>query len=241
MKRFALLIEASAVPGEVKLPGASVDVDNYYKWLYSQSGGDWYGGEIEVLRTPSISEVKKAMQKPGRVDYAFVTFSGHGYHAKELNETKICLRDGQMMARELWPDTDRATLVIDACRNVIAEFRAEEYLLSKALVENYRKAAAVRDYRKEFDTLVGQAEKGAEFLFSCDLDESAAESEHSGGVFSRLLVESGNAFANRHSPSDWFTVRNAFEVAGPRTTEINRTQHPKFAPGRRLVHFPFAV
>jgi hypothetical protein len=65
---------------ETKLPGAKADVEGYYTWLYSQSGGDWYG-----------------------------------YHAQELDLTKACLRDRAMALRDLIPDTDRATVVIDAC------------------------------------------------------------------------------------------------------------------------------
>src|SRR4051794_12363144 len=101
MKRLALLIEASEVPGETKLDGAAADVVSYAEWLGMRSGGQWYDSEIVALNTPRVSEVKKALTAIGKVDYAFVAFSGHGYHSKELNETKVCLRDGNMLARDL--------------------------------------------------------------------------------------------------------------------------------------------
>jgi hypothetical protein len=241
MKRCALLIEASEVPDEDVLLGAKADVKAYWEWLYSKPGGDWYGSEIKVLNTPTIGEVKKAIQLAGKIDYAFITFSGHGYHSSDLDLTKVCLRDGRMTVRELIPDAARCTLVIDACRNVMSEIFEKSFQLSLAEARRYARFAEERNFRQEFEDLVAKAEKGPVFLYSCDLNESAGESRR-GGYFSRLLVEAGNAFGeNNTDSSKWFSVRGAFRQAAEATTRKNNQQHPQFEPGRRLVHFPFGV
>lgn len=241
MKRYALLIEASEVPGEDVLEGTKADVQAYRDWLYSKPGGDWFDHELKVLHTPKVSEVKKAIQSVGKVDYAFVAFSGHGFHSKELDLTKLCLRDGRMTVREIIPDAARCTMVVDACRNVMREIFTKSFQLSLNEARRYAKFAEARNFREDFENLVAQAEKGTVFLYSCDLDESAGESRL-GGYFSRFLVDAGNAFGDRNTDgSKWFSVKGAFKDAAEATTLRNKQQHPKFEPGRRLVHFPFGV
>ncbi len=240
MKRIALLIEASEVPGESVLPGAKEDVKAYHDWIYSKPGGDWYDTEIRILNTPRISEVKAAISAAGKVDYAFVAFSGHGCHSKELDLTKLCMRDGTMSVREVVPDTDRCTMVVDACRNVMAEIFTKSFQLSLNEARAYAKFAEARNYRQDFEDLVSNAEKGTIFLYSCDLDESAGESA-SGGYFSRYLVEGGLAYARSRNGQRSYLTKTAFQVAAEATTLRNKQQHPKYEPGRRLVHFPFGV
>ncbi len=170
-----------------------------------------------------------------------MTFSGHGYHSQELDQTKVCLRQGRMGVRELLPNTERCTVVIDACRKVMREVFMESYQLSVAEVRKYAEFARTRNFRQEFETLVEKAEKGFVFLYSCNLDEAAGESRR-GGYFSRALVEAGKAFGDRNADgSKWYPMNSAFDAAAVTTTGYNPAQHPQFEPGRRLVHFPFAV
>jgi len=241
VKRYALLIEASEVPGEDRLEGAKADVMAYHDWLYSKPGGDWRNDEIVTLNTPTASEVRRALTRAGKVDYAFVAFSGHGFHSKELDLTKLCMRDGRMTVREIIPDSPRCAMVVDACRNVMPEIFTKSFQLSLLEARRYAKFAEERNFRQDFENLVADAEKGTIFLYSCDLEESAGESSL-GGYFSRFLVEAGGAFADRNQDgSKWYSTKHAFTSAARMTTERNRQQHPKYEPGRRLVHFPFGV
>jgi len=239
MKRFALIIEASDVDSS-KLPGAKVDAQTYHDWMYSKSGGDWFSSEMVTLHSPTVAEVKRAISTVGKTDYAFVSFSGHGFHSKELDKTKICLKGGTMTAREIVPDTDRCTVVIDACRNVMPDKLLESVMLAYGYSEK-RAELAQRDYRKDFEVQVAAAEKGTIFLYSCDLDEAAGE-DRNGGYFSRYLVKAGRTFADRNGDgSKWYSMARAFEQASVATTEHNKQQHPKYEPGRRLIHFPWGV
>lgn len=241
MKRFALLIEASEVPNQTKLPGAVADIQGFSTWLKTQSGGLWRKEEIVDLHTPTVASVKSAIRLAGSVDYAFVAFSGHGFHAKELDLTKACLRDGDMSIRDLFPTADRGSIVVDACRNVMPEIFEETIQMSLVRESRFAKASVARDYRKDFDVAVANAEKGYTFLYSCDLNESAGESPR-GGYFSRYMLEAGLAFAEKHiDGTSWLSMSNAFDRASQSTTARNKLQHPQFDPGRRLKHFPFAV
>ncbi len=229
MKRFALIIEASECPSETRLDGAKADAVAYHGWMYSKPGGDWYDSEIVTLHTPTINEVKRALYTAGKVDYAFVAFSGHGYHSKELDFTKLCLRDGQMGVRDIIPDADRSTVVVDACRNVMQEIFTETAERSIAEVTRFSKMVRERNYRRLFEDRTAEAEKGPIFLYSCDLDESAGESRL-GGYFSRFLVEAGRKFAEgNQTGSHWYPMDSAFNRAAAATT----VRQPHAASGLR--------
>ena len=131
----------------------------YWEWLYSKPGGDWFDSEIRTLHTPTVSEVKKAIQSAGQVDYAFVAFSGHGFHSKELDLTKLCLRDGRMTVRDIIPDAARCTVVVDACRNVMPEIFEKSFELSLNEAKRYAKFAEARNFRKNFENLVRKPRK----------------------------------------------------------------------------------
>ena len=241
-KRLGLIIEASEVPGELLLPGAKVDAENLRTWLYSKPGGDWYSSEILILHTPTVQEVRNVIAKAGKCDYAFIGFSGHGYHSKELDQTKLVLRDGTLAVADIRPDADRATVVVDACRNIMSEAFAEQYSLSASEKANYRKAAETRNFRQEFDLMVQIAESGFEYLYSCNLRESAGESTRTGGYFTRYLLEAGRDYSDNHSQrNSCLHVAKAFEIASAATTRKNSTQHPQLEAGRRRLHFPFAL
>lgn len=239
MKRFALIVEASEVPDEDKLPGAVADAENYYAWLYSKSGGDWFGSEIVALHTPTVSEVNQAVASAGKVDYAFVAFSGHGFHHGGLDETQVCLRGGFMAARRLMPNADRCAIIVDACRHVLGEEVRESIKLSAT----YNKAFtyAERDYRKDFEVEMASADKGTVFLFSCDLDEAAGEGSR-GGYFSRALYQVGLDFRLSNTEGkNWLSMDKAFSRAAAKTRTRNPQQNPRFQSGPKSKHVPFAV
>ncbi len=240
MTRFALIIEASKVPGEDPLPGAEFDAINYRNWLMSPWGGDWKDKEISVLHTPTTIEVGLEIMLTLKVDYAFVAFSGHGYHDGSLNETKLCLRDGELGVRSILPEADRTTVVIDACRKVMYQPFTESVELGHKVAHPLKLAR--RDFRKEFDARVMAAEKGDIFIYSCDLDEGAGEDEHIGGYFSNALVNVGMRYGKTNpSTGSWLGVDMAFSTASAITLRQNRQQHAKIVAGRRRAYFPFAV
>lgn len=243
MKRKALLIEASATPGETALPGAAKDPDVIKRFLKSQAGGEWEESEIEILRNPSCFEVKLSVKLASVADYAFVAFSGHGHHVvgKGVDETRICLRDGQMSAYELNTGSDRCTVVIDACRKVthLVE-NVEKYARARAML--FSNTLVKRGYRQYFDKQLEECGTGVIYLYSCNLNEAAGENSE-GGFFTLFLVDSGETWHDSQA-SRWnqcYTLEDSFKSAAAMTTKRQPQQHPVYDPGRRLDSFPFAV
>ncbi|MGB0130812.1 caspase family protein [Chlorobium sp.] len=240
MKRRALLIEASQVFGLLDLPGARKDVDDWVSYLRSPLGGAWENEEISVLHTPPKSALEISLLSASVCEYVFIAFSGHGYHVKGkgVDETRIFLSDKQEISvNKLNCGAPKTTIVIDACREV--EYLKEELsaVFSMDELSLRMKYADRLAHRKLFDDAIIKSPKGAEYLYSCDLDETAGESIR-GGYFSQALMRCGEKFNNK---TNIYTVCDAFGCAKVIVTNKMPQQNPVCECGRRLTHYPFAV
>jgi hypothetical protein len=94
--------------------------------------------------------------------------------------------------------------------------------------------------RRLFDFAVLKAEKGKIVMYSCDVDESAAESPM-GGLFSGSLIAGAKSWSEQQRSVATFSCWQAFQAAAEATTSASPQQHPQYRGGRRLWHFPFAV
>lgn len=243
MSRLAILIEASRLKGHADLPGARSDVVNYTQFLTSPYGGAWKTSEIHQLSHPSHAMLAKVLTVASQVDFAIVTFSGHGHHVKgsDLDETRVCINDNEEVpVHTLYPGNPRALIISDACRNVTVleeQKKAFQFSLAERKAQVRPDSVHCRDL---YDTLVARAEKGPSFLYSCDLNESAQETA-SGGYFTRFHIEGSMEWATQQRTSASLHVNDSFEMAARATTARNPQQHPKQQLGRRMKYFPFAV
>jgi Caspase domain len=241
MNRSAILIEASKIKNHADLPGAREDVESYKAYLKSDFGGAWEENEIITLSHPSKTDLTRWVKYSSMHDFSFITFSGHGYHAigKKIDETRLCINDSEeFVVTDLNPGNPRVFIISDACRKV-TDVTMEKYAGRFAMTLNEaqkRLKSNRQNCRAIYDYAVSSAEKGAIYLYSCDLDESASDSNS----FSRMLVGIGEAWGERNAPGI-FPSDQAFSQAAAATTRKNPQQHPKMDAGRRLTHLPFAV
>lgn len=173
IKRHALIIECSEIPGQDKLPGAKKDADSWEDYLLSNQGGAWLSSEIAVLRNPSPQAVKlKIALMPN--GYGLVTFSGHGYVSSQTKETMVCLQGGDMSETALIPTSERSTIILDSCRGV---HLAIESFAEARLSAMYKSASDSERFRALFDKALISAEKGLCKLYGCAFEQAAQESK----------------------------------------------------------------
>lgn len=245
MKRGAILIEASDLCGG-RIPGAKQDVILLNEILISDLGGAWELNEIAILHNPSYYQIINAIAALSSVEYAFISYSGHGYHAEELDETKVCTIENQgkpywMPISQLLPRCPKYTLSIDCCRNVETEYVAESIERKVAASFSQGQRPPRFKYRQLFDSQVEVAEIGGIKMYSCDLNESAGETSR-GGYFTRGLVKSAYDHEPPSNASNLFLpMSGAFDAAYTYVETKSPQQHPQFEPGRRNKYFPFAV
>lgn len=245
MKRGAVLIEASDLCGG-RIPGAKQDVTLLNELLVSDLGGAWEAEEIKILRNPSYSQITSAIAMLASAEYAFISYSGHGYHAEELDETKVCTIERQgkpywMPISQLLPRCPKYTLSIDCCRNVETEYFAES--IERQAAESFSQGQRPPriKYRQLFDSQVEVAEIGGIKMYSCDLNESAGETSR-GGYFTRGLVKSAYDHEPPSNTSNLFLPMTvAFDTAYAYVQAKAPQQHPQLEAGRRNKYFPWAV
>ena len=244
MKRVAVLIESSNLCGG-GIPGAARDVVLLHDFLISNIGGAWEEKEIITLHDPTVAQLEFVIDAISDAEYAFVSYSGHGSHSLDLDETKICVSTGYgksdcvFPASKLRPSCPRSTISIDCCRNVEVE-AIYESALSMLAMEGLRKEATNRiEYRKLFNAEVYAAETGCIRMYSCNIGESADESP-SGGFFTRGLVETAS-WRMQRGEDVILDMHQAFNDAYQYVQKKNPTQHPQLYAGRRKRFFPWAV
>lgn len=242
MKRCALIIEASSVPGETFLPGAVADASNYDQYLRSLAGGEWTRPEVRVLNNPKLSIVRAEISRARTADFALIAFSGHGSHVqsknRDLDETRICLDGGEMSVKDLNCGADRCLVIVDCCRNVVLTELTKAATLN---MEHFQRSAE-KSTREYYDEAVMSGEKGCCTLYSCDLDEAAGETKN-GGYFTRALIDHGESWYRnqRGLHGNVLRIDAAFALTSATVTTKASQQHPQAELGRRRVHFPWAV
>jgi hypothetical protein len=242
--RRAIIIEAASMTGQPLLEGAIADARNLRSFLMSDIGGAWESGEVVTVSSPTKSALMAEIRRAASMDYVFITFSGHGYHAKEalLALDKVCLNDtDECTVNELVPASLWCTLLIDACRKVEIVKKAMRVVAfsesMKSLDPYYREAC-----RMAFDQSIQGCERGTIKLFSCDLDEAAGEDKE-GGFFTKGIIDESSDWADRQPKGFGMTLNiyDAFIMAKTAVQAQEPKQHPQFEGGRRLHYFPFAV
>lgn len=244
MKRFAILIAAPKLKDHRPLPGTEVDVAKLQAWLRSNQGGAWELNEIKTFSNPSHSDLKPYLAVQAGCDYAFTAFAGHGYMVKGEygHDTAVCLRDGEdLRVKALNPGNKRWTVLADCCRNISVDIPSELVKESAAYVKAFAEDADRRRCRELFDTAVMAAEQGATYIYSCDKDQTAADDDEDGGLFTFHFLKAAGEWASYQPRNAVMRLDRTFEAAKDRTTAALPQQHPEMPPVRRLVHFPFAV
>jgi hypothetical protein len=241
MTRKAILIEASNIKGQVDLPGAREDVLGYETFLLSEFGGAWEKTEIEIIRHPTKSYLSRVISAASNIDYVFITFSGHGHHVNGLGicETRLCINDTEDIAvSSLNPGNARVTIVADSCRELtVLAMEKSAAAIGSSLNEARTKLRPNKQRCRDlFDKQVADAGKGVVTIYSCDLEETAADQNS----FSRALVNVGDTWARRNV-AGFLLLDSAFRTAVADITRKYPQQNPKMDAVRRLKYFPFAV
>ena len=245
MKRAALLIASER--GGRAIPGVHKDVANLKIFLQSDIGGAWNSNEIIILVDPTEAILDTAVSNLKDNDFAFISYSGHGFHSKNIDQTKMCLRDAmnnnvEVPIFNLIPDCQRHTISIDCCRHVEEDILIESRAY-KAAMESLASARPKRErYRKLFDAAVEQAEKGGILLYSCNLNESAAE-DSNGGCFTYGLIKNALAHESKTPKNEnhYLGVDEALDLSAVYLKSLKKQQTPQLDAGRRRYYFPFSV
>jgi len=226
------------------------DESLYSDYLISDKGGKWQRAEIDtiildikensLMRYYDGETIKNSvinhLKKLGKVDYAFVVFSGHGY-MNEKGETFFGLKDESVISdieiRNLLPN--KTTLIMDCCRRIESYTLLAEKSASFSLDEEI----VVANARDKFEEALSCARNSVVTMYSCAPGESSSATPQ-GGLYSTKLI---SCACKAHRPLDVIDVHNQAEaiVSSISIKEYKNKQNPRISCLRSGPYFPFAV
>lgn len=243
MDRYALLIEASNVTGEIDLPGARNDVIAMRDYLMSPVGGSWQNEEIEVVNKPQLTSICVKLAFHSNF-FCLVYFSGHGSEPRKGFLT-VCLNDieREVEVKYLRPDSEYGIVIMDCCRgsglieesNENTKIAHFTHVATQGTDENSRNV-----WDKALQKCIkNNSDCGIVEMISCSYNEEARETEspNAYGEYTHALLEEAKrwhrtAESNYYLPSSQVHKR----VYG---YMVRRGQHPCYSP--ESLKYPFAV
>jgi hypothetical protein len=257
MTRKAILIESSNVKGLTDLPGARLDISNWKHFLTSELGGAWSDSEIVTLNKPFSSDVEKALAIDSD-SYCFVAFSGHG------SDGSVALNDilDEFAITSLKPKTNRATLIVDACRGVadpvallanlkvamanesitkavaVEALQGRSTVFCSAMEESriYNRLQRAASNRSRWETALNASSSGVVQMLACAKGQAAGENPSAGGYYTSLLMQSAERWDKRTTQASIHSTKDAHDYA---VTKLPSQQTPEYLPS--WLAFPFAV
>lgn len=248
MKRKALII---GTPGDgvynKELPGVDIDLANYRRYLRSPLGGAWFDVEIVVMHSPTSQQIQEELNTLREVDYAFVSFSGHGGYNTSTRSTHLELGlTDSFDSRLMKIGARKQTVVLDCCRELYTP-KLLKSLIERASLESLATELDPRQCRSLFDTHVTRCLPASIVLNACDINETAGDSANVGGIYSASLIEAAEDFAKeaRHRTSGNGAILDVPDAHARAVHKVrkesNSRQNPTIDQPRVSTYFPFAV
>ena len=252
MIRKALLIESGKAKGQKEIAGPAVDVGRLRTWFGSENGGAWEQREIATLSNPSPAQVQASVTGLAGADYAFVSFSGHGYieqDARTGRQTqKIIVGTGEEMNfASLRPSVKKVLMMCDACRVVEVVRRFAESSLIENRLKLARKKYDRAAFREWFEAAVTNAAEGAFTMYGCGVNQVCYDDPLEGGFFTSSLIDSAAGWTDRVAKNGCLPAQDALTLAAGavsvRTAGKSPPQQPTGGPENRTLGnpFPFGV
>jgi hypothetical protein len=241
MSRVAILI-GSPGAGDDVLPGPAHDIAKLRAYLLSPTGGRWNDDEIIRMDSPTVAALDNALDTANSRHYCFFTFSGHGEHLGD--GTVLQLRPGQKTPVEHVLDhlKIRATVVIDACREVIEGAGPAPELpnFDELLAVGAEHQGEYREFFEQEFTRVNEGSKNV--LYACRAGQRARDTS-TGGVFIQALINEALLWsAGPLNGATGLSVGEVWYMAAKKLIDSGEHQQTKLVPRlewRRRP--PFAV
>lgn len=248
MMRHAFIVVTPNCPGQKPLPGASDDASEWASFLASPEGGAWnVTEEITLLTDPSKYKLETSLLLEGDVnlDYALLAFSGHGecVDTKYGREARLYLSSTDYVTEKGFTlSAKRELLILDSCRELRDErtllvLNAKEASLNEQLIRATDRARRLERSRVLFDTAISNNPLGRSFVYSCAVNETAADRPS----FSKVLIEEATQKVTSDTIAGVASIQDVFPLAEKVVSNFKRPQHPEYDAGRRMTHLPFAV
>lgn len=228
--RRALLIMSQ----EDDIPGVAIDRENWKNHLRSPAGGAWQDHEFAVCNKPTSTQLSMALSWTSSADYTFIAFSGHG-SARSETDTVLDINDKDTVSStKLVTQAARQTLILDCCRKLPQRRFTEARAINSISMDSYKDPELAR---LRFDQHLRSCDPFRVQLNGCDVDQTAGESDSSGGFYTSALIRAAQA-----TPAGTILgIREAHQAARRAVMERQPSQTPTGSYPRSGPSFPFGI
>lgn len=243
-KKILIISNPGKIGDENYCEGVNRDVDNYINFFTSSGGGSWYSTEIECLKQPDITTVKKTLDNMKDLDFSIIIFTGHGYSNNE--KTYIELKPADNTLNDLCVDNLRINdkkriIIVDCCRkecNLLSN-------MNESFAEIIEKSNSSRvDTRALYEGYIRNADNMNIIMYSCDWGETSGDDSRKGGYYTSSLLKICKEYLeqnNRALSSGYLSAVEAHEKAKPYVKKLKNDQNPQIEKPRSGEYLPFAV
>lgn len=216
------------------IPGVTIDRENWKNHLRSPAGGAWQDHEVVVSNKPTFSQLSLAFSWVNSADYTFIAFSGHG-SARSETDTVLNINDKETLSStKLITQAARQTLILDCCRKLPQRRFTEAKAMNSISMDSYKDPELAR---LRFDQHLRSCDAFRVQLNGCGVDQTAGESDSSGGFYTSALIRAAQATP----PGNILGVRESHLIARRVVMERQPSQTPTGSYPRSGPSFPFGI
>lgn len=239
MKRKAIIIASTPRIGEGHhLKGVRKDVEIYYNYLLSQTGGCWNKSEIEVYFNSNSKDVREGLRNL-EADYTVTLFTGHGGSLNSgISNMLFFITDTETIGlSDLFNKSKKQLIIIDTCRTLIEDKinKAEEEDFGFLYTQGFKEQARCL-YNKQIEN----SDNGVVILTSCSQDEISLE-DGDGSYFLKSLIKAGIDYSFGSVSNPILDIKQAFQKSSIHLGFLPTKQNPELTAGKVFTWFPFAV
>ncbi len=224
--------------------GVNIDIQNYYNFFRSSTGGAYYDSEIIYLENPTWSQMKQTFAK-NPSEHATFVFSGHGFTGTNSNRTflninskeKISITD---ISNNIY--SSKQLIITDSCRTYVNEeeigwlnFTGPEVpTLDFPSYLDFHKARVI------FNNALARTLNGVQIIYSCSAGEES-QITSTGSHFSKSLLTSIKAWSLKIEEKSVLLGKGAQYLSNSIIKKYNRKQNPKIYLTQDQANYPFAL
>lgn len=193
MKRKAIIL----VNDDGKLPGLSKDSDNIVSFLKSLAGGSWYDSEIEIIKNPTLYnlKLKLAIQRLTPVDFCLVFFSGHGGNDGRKTHIQINNQKETIEESALFGFADKQINFFDCCRSFSEDLvQKSQRSTTFSMEDSQTNYLSIAESRRIYSELITKAVNQRAVFYSCELNEVSYDSSE-GAVYLSSFLKNASEYS----------------------------------------------
>lgn len=224
--------------GTTFLSGVNTDLENVAKFLYSDHGGAFDKGEVEIIRYTTYEAIVRFLQTAW-ADYVLVYFSGHGFYYRGNNY--LSLQDGSKITDKflLQCNARKQMVITDSCRSFVDIGRIGA--IPGQDEHQWINASGRSIARQFFDHCILNSQPGKQIINAVPAGYATGDTPN-GGIFTNKLIDiSMYGFES----ADEYRAGNIQEIVGclqhPYYSQNDPSKMPNISFSIGNLTVPFAV